>query len=82
MGLLDLLFVAAVILIVLWLLGFVFFKPRHHHMGTASHRHHHNSYPTGIRTQTITLTKQQPKIPQAAPEMLPNFLKASTSVKF
>jgi hypothetical protein len=51
-------------------------------MGTASHRHHHNSYPTGIRTQTITLTKQQPKIPQAAPEMLPNFLKASTSVKF
>jgi hypothetical protein len=57
-------------------------QPWHHHMATACHSHHHNSCPTGIRTKTITLAKQQPKNLQAAQMLLPNFFVSNKEVIF
>jgi hypothetical protein len=38
-------------------------------MGTANHRHHHNSCPTGIRTQNITAHKTLAAALEAASQL-------------
>ena len=38
-------------------------------MGTARHRHHHNTFPTTYRTQSITSTKDVYAAPDAASQL-------------